>query len=168
MTGHGGADAFERFVAAIDYPVYLVTARSRVSSNLAGCLVGFAGQVSIQPQRFLVGLSPRNHTYRVAQNSTHLAVHVAYRSDRALAVLFGSRTGDATDKFAHCRWKEGPAGLPILSDAAAWFVGKIEGRLDLGDHVGHLLDPIAGAAPDALIDGMTFSDVRDLVAGHKA
>jgi flavin reductase (DIM6/NTAB) family NADH-FMN oxidoreductase RutF len=82
--------------------------------------------------------------------------------------VFGSETGDRTDKFAHCAWHPGPHGLPILDDAAGWFAGAVLSRFDLGDHVGFLLEPIAGSAPDRFEQLVAFSDVRDLEPGHQA
>ncbi|MCB0950945.1 MAG: flavin reductase family protein, partial [Mycobacterium sp.] len=118
--------------------------------------------------RFLVGLSRKNHTFTAAQQADHLAVHVLPRADVALAELFGSATGDDTDKFAECAWHPGPMGMPILHAAPAWFVGRIIGRFDLGDHLGHLLAPVTGAAPDELGELVTFSDVADVTPGHPA
>ncbi|WP_445170640.1 flavin reductase family protein [Mycolicibacterium sp. Dal123E01] len=147
--------------------MFVVT--TRVGDHRAGCLVGFSSQVSINPPRFLVGLSKKNHTYRVAERgATHLAVHLLAEEHRELARLFGSETGDRVDKFSDCRWSDGPEGLPILSDAAAWFSGHILERFDLGDHVGHLIQPVAGAAPDRFGDLVTFTDVKDLEPGHEA
>ena len=68
--------------------------------------------------------------------ATHLAVHLLSREHRELARLFGSETGDRVDKFGRCDWWEGPAGLPILADAAAWFAGRVTGRFDLGELLG--------------------------------
>ena len=159
-------EAFEKLVSLLDYPMYVVT--TTADGQSAGCLVGFASQVSIGPPRFLVGLSKRNHTYRVAQHASHLAVHLVPRQHDELARLFGSETGDETDKFAQCSWTSGPHGLPILDDAAGWFVGAVLGRFDLGDHVGFLLEPVAGAAPDGFDQLVTFADVQDLEPGHEA
>lgn len=162
-----GSEAFEQMVGLLDYPMFVVTTRS--GDVRAGCLVGFSSQVSIDPSRFLVGLSKRNHTFRVASHgATHLAVHLLSKPHRDLARLFGSETGDRIDKFSRCRWWEGPEGLPILADAAAWFAGRILDRFDLGDHVGHLTDPIAGSAPDRFDDLVSFGDVKDLEPGHEA
>ena len=162
-----GRESFERTVALLDYPMFVVTTRS--GDDLAGCLVGFTSQVSIRPSRFLVGLSKRNHTFRTAdRGATHLAVHLLTREHRDLARLFGSETGDRTDKFARCSWWEGPHGLPILSGAPAWFVGRVLDRFDLGDHVGHLTEPVAGHTGRSLTDLVTFSDVKDLEPGHEA
>jgi flavin reductase (DIM6/NTAB) family NADH-FMN oxidoreductase RutF len=159
-------DAFEKLVSLLDYPMYVVT--THVDGRSAGCLVGFTSQVSIRPRRFLVGLSKRNHTYRVAQHAEYLAVHVVPRRHCELARLFGSETGDETDKFARCRWRTGPHGLPILENAAGWFIGDVLSRFDLGDHVGFLLEPVEGSAPDSFEQLVTFSDVRDLDPGHEA
>jgi flavin reductase (DIM6/NTAB) family NADH-FMN oxidoreductase RutF len=124
--------------------------------------------VSIRPPRFLAGLSKLNHTYRVANGAGHLAIHLIERRHCELARVFGSETGDRTDKFARCTWHSGPHGLPILDDAAGWFAGAVLGRFDLGDHVGFLLEPIAGSAPDEFEQLVAFSDVRDLEPGHQA
>ena len=159
-------EAFEKLVSMLDYPMYVVT--TRVGDQRAGCLVGFTSQVSIGPPRFLVGLSERNHTFRVAQRATHLAVHLLPRRHSELARLFGSETGDRTDKFARCAWREGPHGLPILDDAAGWFVGEVLSRDDLGDHIGFLLKPVDGHAPQKFDQLVTFADVRDLEPGHEA
>lgn len=162
----GHVAAFEQIAALLDYPMYVVT--TSAGDQRAGCLVGFTSQVSISPQRFLVGLSKRNRTYRVARTADHLGVHLVPRSHRELARLFGSETGDDVDKFARCPWRPGPHGVPILADATGWFVGTVLARHDLGDHVGHLLEPVAGDAPEHFEQLVTFADVRDLEPGHDA
>ena len=134
----------------------------------SGCLVGFATQTSMQPQRFLAGLSRANHTCRVAARSEHLAVHVLSRRHIDLARLFGGQTGDQVNKFEHCSWHPGPENMPILDDAVAWFVGKTLKRIDLGDHIGYLLEPVAGDAAESSDDLISFPDVADLEPGHEA
>lgn len=159
-------EAFEKLVSMLDYPMYVVT--TGAGNERAGCLVGFTSQVSIGPPRFLVGLSDKNHTYRVACQATHLAVHLVPRQHRELARLFGSETGDRVDKFTRCSWRHGPHDMPILDDAAGWFVGEVLSRYHVGDHVGFLLQPVAGDAPDKFDQLVTFADVHDLEPGHEA
>jgi flavin reductase (DIM6/NTAB) family NADH-FMN oxidoreductase RutF len=161
-----GTEAFEDLVAALDYPMFVVTAHAK--DELSGCLVGFASQTSIKPPRFLVGLSKRNRTFRIAADATHLAVHVFDREHRDIPTLFGERTGDSFDKFAHCAWRFGPQQAPVLDDATAWFVGKILDRHALGDHVGYLLEPIAGESPPAGRTLVSYADMRDLPPGKPA
>lgn len=146
--------------------MFVVT--TRADGHASGCLVGFATQTSLDPPRFLVGMSRRNHTYQVALRSGHLAVHVVSRRNIGLARLFGSQTGDQIDKFEQCGWHSGPEGMPILDDAVGWFVGKTLDRIDVGDHVGYLLEPVAGYAPDRADDLVGFSDVTDIEPGHEA
>ena len=93
---------------------------------------------------------------------------VAAQERRDVARLFGSETGDRVDKFSRCAWHDGPAGLPILDDAVGWFAGQILNRFDVGDHVGFLLQPVDGHAPERFGELVTFADVRDLEPGHEA
>lgn len=162
----GGSAAFEALAAEFDYPMFVVTTAQ--SGELAGCLVGFATQISIDPARFLVGISNKNQTYRVAARADRLAVHVLDRTQVELATLFGEETGDEVAKFDRCRWQPGPGGVPVLADALGWFSGPILERIPLGDHVGYVLAPDTGApAPDAPTL-LSFRDVRDLRPGHPA
>ena len=161
-----GESAFDDLMGLLNYPMFVVT--TRVDDEFAGCLVGFASQVSISPARFLVGLSKNNHTFRVAQRASYLAVHLLPRERRDLARLFGSETGDEVNKFERCAWHDGPEGLPILDHAVGWFAGRVLDRFDVGDHVGHLVEPVDGEAPEQFGALVTFSDVRDLGPGHEA
>jgi flavin reductase (DIM6/NTAB) family NADH-FMN oxidoreductase RutF len=159
-------DGWDGVVGLLDYPMFVVT--TRAGDERSGCLVGFATQASIDPPRFLVGLSDKNHTYRVAEEADRLVVHVLDRSDRAIAELFGSTTGDEIDKFSRCRWHDGPGGLPVLDDAPAWFVGRVVGRHPLGDHVAFLLEPEEAQVREGDLTLLTFADVKDLDPGHDA
>ena len=165
-VAESGVEAFEKLVGLLDYPMFVVT--TQADGSTAGCLVGFASQISIHPPRFLVGLSKQNHTFRVAAGATYLAVHVFDREHLDIVELFGSQTGDNINKFDRCSWHLCAAQIPILDDAAAWFVGKILERFSLGDHVGHLLEPVDGHPPHELEHWVSFADVHDLQPGHEA
>jgi flavin reductase (DIM6/NTAB) family NADH-FMN oxidoreductase RutF len=154
---------FDRIVSGIESPLFIVTAVNS-GAERAGCLIGFATQCSIEPPRFLAGLSKQNHTFRVAGSATHLAVHVIGKDDKHLAELFGGETGDEVDKFAQCAWHDGPRGVPILDEVDAWFVGRIVDRVDLGDHVGHVLAP--EAAQVARPSNLQSDEAADIEAGH--
>lgn len=159
----GGTQAFQAIVADLDSPAYVVT--TAAGDERDGCLVGFASQCSIEPIAFAVWISKANHTFRVATTSTVLAVHALRRGDHALAELFGARTGDDVDKFERCAWQPGPAGVPVL-EGCDWFAGRVTARLDTGDHVCHVLDPLAGGIVTQGEPQLSFSDVRDVDAGH--
>jgi len=133
---------FTSLVGELDYPMFIVTTVA-ADGERSGCLIGFATQISISPPRFLVGLSGKNHTYRVAQRAEHLAVHFVPADGEEIAELFGSQTGDEVDKFAEIDWHEGPEGVPIVERCRNWFVGRILERVDTGDHHSFLLEPVA-------------------------
>jgi flavin reductase (DIM6/NTAB) family NADH-FMN oxidoreductase RutF len=156
--------SFDQVVGELNDPMYIATT-SAAGVN-AGCLVGFTTQVSINPPRFLVCLSLKNYTTTVAAAATHLAIHLLRADDAELAQLFGEETGDRTDKFTRCRWSVGPHDVPVLGDAAAWFVGRIEARLEFGDHVGHLLAPEEVELRRPLGSLLSFADVREFDPGH--
>lgn len=159
------ADSFSEVVGGTDYPMVIVTAFD--GSERSGCLVGFSSQSSIDPPRFAVWLSKKNHTYGVAARSSTLTVHFPSREQHDLAELFGGLTGDEVDKFVRCAWHDGPDGAVVLDDVTRWFAGRVVDTMDSGDHVAFLLDPFAGHAgpwPGQL----GFHDVDDVDAGHDA
>jgi flavin reductase (DIM6/NTAB) family NADH-FMN oxidoreductase RutF len=165
VTDQVSLGSFDRLLGALDYPMFIVTAADE--SRRAGCLVGFATQSSIAPPRFMVWLSKNNHTFEVAQAADSLGVHIPTAADRGLAELFGSETGDEIDKFASVAWHPGPDGVPLLTDCPQWFVGRVLSRLDTGDHVGHLLQPVAVSDAYAL-GQLPFQAVKSLDPGHEA
>ncbi|MEV6872432.1 flavin reductase family protein [Amycolatopsis sp. NPDC051128] len=166
MTGENGPPDFDALVGVLDYPMYIVTCAD--GTRAAGCLVGFAAQCSISPPRFMVWLSDKNHTREVARGAEVLAVHRLTTAQKDLARLFGGTTGFDADKFARCRWHRGPRGVPVLDDCPRWFAGEILGREVTGDHVAHLLRPIAAAAGGEAGRQLGFQDVRDLEPGNEA
>jgi flavin reductase (DIM6/NTAB) family NADH-FMN oxidoreductase RutF len=159
------ADTARDILADLDYPMVIVTAVA--GGERSGCLVGFASQASLDPLRLMVWISKSNHTAGIAGRSQALGVHFPSRAQGDLAALFGSETGDRTDKFSRCRWHEGPLGVPVLDDCRRWLVGTVLRRDDTGDHVGHLVEPIA-AATGPWEGQLGFQAVRDLDPGHPA
>jgi flavin reductase (DIM6/NTAB) family NADH-FMN oxidoreductase RutF len=161
----GDSTPVSEFVAQLDRTMLLVTTRH--GPALAGCLVGFSTQTSMDPFRYLVCLSRANATTRVAEEATHLALHQIGPDQLDLVRLFGEHTQDDVDKFAHCHWTPGPFGLPLLTGCPAWLVGAILSRIDAGDHVAVLLAPVA-AARTRPSDAVRFSELPPLSPGHPA
>lgn len=157
--------SFNRLMGTLDYPMFVVTAAA--DGERSGCLVGFATQASIDPPRFLVGLSDKNRTYRVARDADVLVVHLVASDQGALAELFGGETGDEVDKFSRVPWRPGPGGAPVLEDCPNWFAGRVLERRPYGDHVGFLLEPVhVEVGPGQ--EEFTFHRARRIDPGHEA
>ena len=165
MSGLDPKDTVHELVAELDYPMFIVTVAA--SGERAGCLVGFATQCSIDPPRFLVCISEKNRTYRVAREAAVMVVHLVPARAADLAELFGSKTGDEFDKFARCRWRPGPGDTPVLEDCGNWFAGRILDRMDAGDHTAFLLEPFE-AASDPGEGAFEFHRARRMDPGHEA
>ncbi len=158
-------DTVHELVSALDYPMFIVTVAAR--GERAGCLVGFATQCSINPPRFLVCLSDKNRTFRVARHADAMVVHLVPSEAHDLAELFGSETGDEIDKFARCEWSPRADGTPVLAGCRNWFAGRILARVPAGDHCAYLLDPLE-AASDTEQGHFSFHRARRLEPGHEA
>jgi flavin reductase (DIM6/NTAB) family NADH-FMN oxidoreductase RutF len=154
---------FNELAGEIDYSMLIVT--TAAGGHVAGCLVGFATQCSIDPPRFLVCLSDKNRTLRIAERGDALLVHFVPAEAVGLVELFGTETGDEVDKFARCRWRPGPEDLPLLEGCPRWFAGRILERLALGDHVGFLLEPFA-AENGGSTSPFLFHRAKRLEPGH--
>jgi flavin reductase (DIM6/NTAB) family NADH-FMN oxidoreductase RutF len=159
----GAREAFEAFVAALDYDMLIVTAAA--GGERDGCLVGFHTQASIDPGRLLVCLSDKNRTYRIACAAEILAVHLVPADAPELARLFGGETGDEVDKLAQTAWRPGPGGAPVIERCESWLAGLVLERVPFGDHVGFLLEPVVGRA-NPRARGLRLSQVRGIEAGH--
>lgn len=155
---------FAELARQLEYSMFIVTAAA--GGERAGCLIGFASQVSIRPPRFLACLSVKNRTYRVAAGAECLIVHFVPEDATDLAELFGGETGDEMDKFAQISWREGPGGAPVVLALENWFAGSILQRHDFGDHCGLLLDPIEGQAGRSE-SPLTFHRARSIEPGHE-
>lgn len=172
-AGKGSTPAYERFVAALDWPMVVVTVAD--GDEWAGCAVGFHGRCSVEPPRYALWLSRANRTYRVALRSGFLGVHLLGSRDRDLGAWFAGKTGDDDDKFRGVPAAPGRGGTPMLADLPVRFVGRTVEVLDggAGDHVCFVVEPVPDetvAAEDS--DGeespLCATDLDDIEPGHPA
>jgi flavin reductase (DIM6/NTAB) family NADH-FMN oxidoreductase RutF len=152
-------------MASLDVPMIVVTASDGV--RRAGCLVGFSGQSSIDPPRYVIYLAKVNHTHRVARQATHLMVHFLSHDQLDLARHFGELTGDQTAKFDSVRWTPGPDGVtPRLTECRTYIWANIEHRHHRdGDHSAFVVAPISTRTARNFAP-LRFHDVCDFHPGH--
>jgi flavin reductase (DIM6/NTAB) family NADH-FMN oxidoreductase RutF len=146
--------------------MFIVTARGRDGEN-DGCLIAFATQCSLKPPLFLACISRVNRTFDVVMDADTVVVHLLGHAQMPLAELFGGQTSDEVDKFAKCEWAPGPGGAPVLEGVPGWFAGRVLDRLDLGDHVGLWLEPIAAEDHGDPVD-LGFQAAKGIHPGHPA
>lgn len=157
---------FGRLVSELDYPMVVVSVAS--GADRAGCLVGFSTHCSIDPARYAVCISRRNRTAAVAARADTMVVHFLRANDKDLARLFGEETGDEVAKFDRCVWHPGPDDTPVIA-GCDWFAGRIVQRIDVGDHILHVLDVVdADKSAPARAGQLGSQAVRDLNPGHDA
>jgi flavin reductase (DIM6/NTAB) family NADH-FMN oxidoreductase RutF len=106
----------------------------------AGLTVSSFGSVSMDPP--LVGLWIGTHAsaYPALSKATHFAVHLLHADQTGLADLF-ARTN--ADRFGGpTRWESDVDGLPNLLDAPVRLRCRTVQRLEVGDHVALIGDPL--------------------------
>lgn len=160
------ADDFDTLVAQADNAAIIVT--TAANDELAGCLVGFHSQCSIEPRRYAVWISKANHTYRTALFAEHLAVHFLTTDQMHLAELFGTQSSDDVDKFDRCDWTMADEEVPLLDGCRNRFVARRATVIDDGsDHVCFVLDPKRSESSDSGTP-LRLSQIDDLEPGHDA
>lgn len=157
-----GAEAFDRIVSNLEYPMFVVAAAS--GDDADACLVGFTTQCSIEPPRFAVCLSKANHTYDVALGSETLVVHRLRADQHEIAEHFGGTSAyDDPSKLTECDWRPGPGGAPVIV-GCDWFAGRVLQHVDMGDHVLFQLEPIDGEVRE--VDQLGSQEAFDIEAGR--
>lgn len=172
VPAHATAQAveavYQRVIEPVDPVAVIVTCAS--AGHRAGCLVTFNAPCSIEPPRYAVWLSHRNHTYRVALNASEVVVHMLTHADLRLAGLFGGVSGMREDKFAQVPWTD-CGGTPLLHVSGGWLRGRIlsrgPGREETGgDHTCFVLEPVDAGGGSGSDRPLRLSDVCHIRPGQ--
>jgi flavin reductase (DIM6/NTAB) family NADH-FMN oxidoreductase RutF len=168
VTSQAVKDAYERVIEPVDPVAVIVTCAS--GGDKAGCLVTFNAPCSLEPPRYAVWLSHRNHTYQVALGADELIVHMLTRADLPLAEFFGGVSGMREDKFARVRWSD-RGGTPLLDVSGGWLRGRILSRVPGreetgGDHTCFVLAPVAAEGGSGSGRPLRMSDVQHINPGQ--
>jgi len=119
------SSAVHELISQLDYRCTSSTAAA--GGERAGCLVGFGTQCSINPPRFLVCLSDKNHTFRWREDAELLVVH-PLPERRLVGLGCSGRRRDTVDKF-EALLVDGGRGTPVFGRLRNWFAGRILERL---------------------------------------
>lgn len=119
----------------VDREIWLVTAAA--DGQRSGLTATWVSQVSIDRERpvLLAGLSPRNFTTELIQNSGLFAAHLVTHEQVNLAYRLAASSGRAGDKLAGEPLIASELGVPVFANCRAWFVCRVVQKLNAGDRV---------------------------------
>jgi flavin reductase (DIM6/NTAB) family NADH-FMN oxidoreductase RutF len=128
------AEEFRRALRTLTYGLYVVT--SRVGEEIAAAAVNFLTQTSFKPPLVVTALKRGSRLQEVVEASGAFAVSVLAADQKAIAADFFkplSVMGGLLN--GHKARPSRTLSIPVLEEAPAWFECRIEGKLDIGDHV---------------------------------
>lgn len=100
--------------------------------------VGSVMYTSANPSMFAVSLFPTHHTTAAIRHSREFVIALPSEHQAEETMLYGTRSGRDTDKFALANAKTEPAhqiDCVLLSDAAANYECKLVDEMVTGDHI---------------------------------
>ena len=157
---------FDTLMASLDPPLVVVT--TAAEGTLAGCVVGFHSQSSIDAEGYSFWLSKANHTYRTSLRSGHFAVHFLAEDDLALAERFGTQSGEDVDKFEGLGIDLDEHGVPMVRDCPRRLLLDRVAVLDEGgDHV-CITTRVRAAETAGPFTPLRLSQADHLDPGHEA
>ena len=144
----------------------LIVVTTAAEGVLAGCVVGFHSQSSMDPEHYCTWLSKANQTYRVALRAKHLAVHFLSVQDLEVARHFGTISGEDTDKFAGIDFEPDEYGVPLLAACPNRVRLERIALLDDGsDHV-CVTSKVLSVEKGEPFDPLRLADASGLEPGH--
>lgn len=157
---------FDTLMESVDTPLVVVT--TAAEGTLAGCVVGFHSQSSIEDEGYSFWLSKANHTYRTSLRSSHFAVHFLTTQHLDLAERFGTHTSEETDKFAGLDVDLDDHGVPVIRGCPhRLLLDRIAVLDDGGDHV-CVTTRVRAAESSGPFTPLRLSDAAHFEPGHDA
>lgn len=132
------AQHFRRALSQFATGVTVITTRASAQSVTAGAppFIGITASsfnsVSLDPPLVLWSMATRANSLPMFRDGTHYIINVLSASQLELCLRFATLKGD---RFAGVDYRLSSTGLPILSNALAWFECHNRSRYDEGDHV---------------------------------
>ena len=108
-------------------PALIVSCRSKEGKNNA-LVVGFASNVSINPQIVMIGVVPTRYSYKLIEESGVFVINYPKEDYMKEYLFLGTKSGKDMDKFKEMdiKWKDGDVvDAPILTDCAVALECKV-------------------------------------------
>jgi flavin reductase (DIM6/NTAB) family NADH-FMN oxidoreductase RutF len=117
-------------------------------------------QVSFDPLLLALSINPDHSSYRLLQESAAFSVSVLKQDQLDVAARFGDPAREGG--LAEAEWTTARRGVPVLSEALAWFACEVVHEAPASDHalvVGKVID---GKLVDPKAKPLVYRDTGDL------
>jgi flavin reductase (DIM6/NTAB) family NADH-FMN oxidoreductase RutF len=149
-TSASKLEQIDSLLRLVDREIWLVT--SAHDGRRSGLTATWISQVSLDRERpvLLAGLSPRNFTTELVEQSGLFAAHLLTRDSIPLAFRLAASSGRDHDKLADVPLLPTQQNVPLIAAARAWFICRVFRKLSAGDRVFFWADVIdSGEDPPA-------------------
>lgn len=121
---------FRKALAAFPTGVTVVTTRD-AQGQPRGFTANSFTSVSLNPPLVLVCIAHTAHGHPTFTAAPGFAVNVLAEDQRTVSGVFASKN---PDKFAHCAWRPGVQGAPLIEGSVAQFDCRLHQMVEAGDH----------------------------------
>ncbi|HYE36703.1 flavin reductase family protein [Methylocaldum sp.] len=148
------ADLFRRITSGVY--VIGVAAGDRRNAFTAAWVM----PVSFDPLLLALSINPHHSSYELLRQGGAFSINVLSREQMDVARHFGAPA--SIDKLASVGWRKGRGGVPLLTEALAWFECDLAGEFPAGDHVLALGRVLNGALLQPNAEPLTYRDTGDM------
>ena len=125
-------DDLRKLLKSIPYPLALLTACR--GDKINAMPVSWMGQVSSDPPMIQVAVKPKRYTHDMIRDTGRFALVFLSKGQQDLIPKFKAKGDDRSKKFEGLKFRETPAGCPILDDAVGWMDCRSVSMTRPGDH----------------------------------
>ena len=136
-------EQIDSLLKLVDREIWLITATHE--GKRSGLTATWVSQVSLDRDRpvLLAGLSPRNFTTELVEQSGLFVAHLVTQELLPLAYRLAASSGRDGDKLHDVSLTANSQNLPVIAAARAFFICRVFRKLSAGDRVFLWADVIA-------------------------
>ncbi|MBL6958375.1 MAG: flavin reductase family protein [Rhodospirillales bacterium] len=138
----------------IPYGIYVLTAKDK-DGAIAAATVNWVTQTSFDPPLLVVGLKADSGAYATAKAAGHFCLNMLGKGQQGAAFAFFKPAEADADTISGEPYHDGTEGQPVLDNAPASVVCRLDGIVEQGDHhivIGEVIDAAVAQQPDGRPD----------------
>lgn len=146
----------------LTHGVYVVAVKNAAQEH--AFTAAWVMQVSFNPLLIAFSINPEHHSYAILKAGGLCSINVLAKEQLAIAAHFGDST--IRDKMSVYRWQTAASGMPVLTDALAYFDCQVSHTAPAGDHEIIICKVLSA---DILRDGlaMQYADTGNMDGADK-